>query len=75
MLAIYAFTCRLLMALAAILIIYWITKDNLVEERVAPILLLGIFFMCLYITCYFVDLYTVFAESLMICFLTEEDLN
>ena len=55
--AIYAFAGRIVIALSSILIIYWITRDNLVGEKVPPYLLLGIFFMCLYIVSYFVDVH------------------
>ena len=73
--AIYAFAARVLIALTAIFIVYWITHDNLVGEKVPPYLLLGIFFVCLYIVCYFVDIQVHAAEAVMVCFHTEYELE
>jgi len=59
--SIYAFAARIVMALAVILIIFWITAGIMSEGQVPGSLLLGIFFICLYVTCYFIDIHTVTA--------------
>jgi hypothetical protein len=58
-----------------VLVVYWITKDNLVNEQVPLTVLGGVFLVCLYVTCYFSDVHAVAAEALMVCFLTEYDLE
>ena len=57
------------------LIIYWIGVSNLVQGRVPPYLLLGEFFICLYITCYCSDLHPNIAEAFLVCFLAEYELE
>lgn len=66
---------RTVLALASVMIAYWIARDNLVESRVPPYLLLGIFFACLYITCYCSDLHAIIAQAVLLCFLVEYDLD
>lgn len=73
--SIYALAARIVIALSSVLIIYWITRDNTVEESVPAYLLLGIFFIALFISCYFIDIHVVPAEALMVCFLAESDLE
>jgi hypothetical protein len=63
------------MSLSVVLLIFWIAWNNLSEGKVSLFLVLGVFFICLYVTCYLVDLHTVAAEALMVCFLTEYDLD
>ncbi len=75
MIAVYAFVVRIVLALVSVMIAYWIARDNLVESKVPPYLLLGIFFACLYVTCYCSDLHALIAEAVLICFLLEEDLQ
>lgn len=65
----------MVLALASVMIAYWIARDNLVESKVPPYLLLGIFFACLYITCYCSDLHAIIAEAMLICFLAEYELD
>jgi hypothetical protein len=69
-LAIYSFFSRIVISFAAILIVYWITRDSLVEEKVPFTLLVGVFFISLYISSYFADIQAIVAEALMLCFLT-----
>lgn len=57
------------------LIIYWIGVSNLVQGLVPPTLLLGEFFICLYITCYCSDLHPNIAEAFLVCFLAEYELE
>ena len=57
------------------MIIYWIARDNLVQGMVPPYLLLGEFFICLYITCYCSDLHPNIAEAFLVCFLAEYELE
>jgi hypothetical protein len=66
---IYTFIARVVLSLSAVMIIYWIAYTNLVQSVVPPYLLLGEFFICLYITCYCSDLHTNIAEALLVCFL------
>jgi hypothetical protein len=58
-----------------VLIVYLITKSSLVEEQVPFTVLGGVFIVCLFLSCYCSDLHTVIAEALMLCFLTEYDLE
>lgn len=74
-LEVYTFVARTVLALASVMIAYWIARDNLVESRVPPYLLLGIFFACLYITCYCSDLHAIIAQAVLLCFLVEYDLD
>lgn len=60
-LSVYTFVARVVLALVSVMIAYWIARDNLVESKVPPYLLLGIFFACLYITCYCSDLHAIIA--------------
>lgn len=53
---IYSLATRIFVATAGILIVYWIARDNLVEGKIPPLLLLGVYFIGLYVSCYFVDL-------------------
>jgi hypothetical protein len=72
---IYSLAARIFVATASILIVYWIARDNLVEEKIPPLLLVGIYFIGLYISCYFVDLSICASEGIMIAFLTEIDMD
>ena len=72
---IYALAARLVLALSSVLIIYWIARDNLFESKTPPLLLLGIFFMCLFVTGYFIDIHVDAAEALLICFLAEYEMD
>lgn len=58
---IYALFTRLAIAFASVLLVYWITRDNLVDEKVPMFLLIGVFLICLYIICYFADIHAVIA--------------
>jgi hypothetical protein len=58
-------------ALASILIVYFMAKGSMVEEKIPPLLLLGIFFIGLYISCYFVDIQIDSCEGFLTAFLTE----
>ena len=59
----------------SVMIAYWIARDNLVEGRVPPYMLLGVFFACLYVTCYCSDLHAHIAEAILVCFLAEYELD
>lgn len=72
--AIYALSARLVIALSTILIIYAISSAGLIL-KVPPMLLVGIFFVALYISCYFVDIHVHASEALMLCFLCENDVD
>jgi len=63
------------MSLSVVLLTFWIAKSYLSDGKVPLLLLVGVFFICLYVTCYLVDLHTVAAEALMVCFLSEYDLD
>jgi hypothetical protein len=56
-------------ALSTTLIAYWIMQGRLTGAIVNPYVLLGVFFMALFITCYFVDIHVDVAEALMVAFL------
>jgi hypothetical protein len=72
---IYAFAARIFLSLLTILIVYWISHDNLVDYKVYGVLLVLIFLISLYVTCYFVDVHAIIAEAIIICFLCEYDLD
>ena len=61
LIAVYTVVARVVLALTGMMIVYWIARDNLVESKVPPHLLLGMFFVCMYVTCYFADLHTLVA--------------
>ena len=44
-------------------------------ESIPPYLLVGVFFVCLYISCYFVDIHVHAAEALSVCLLAEYDVE
>lgn len=44
-------------------------QGRLTGSIVNPYVLLGVFFMALFITCYFVDIHVDVAEALMVAFL------
>ncbi len=44
-------------------------------ERVPLTVLAAVFMACLYVSCYFSDVHAVFAEALLVCFLSECDLE
>lgn len=50
-------------------------QNRLSNAEVNPYVLLGVFFMALFVTCYFVDLHVNIAEALMISFLAEWELD
>lgn len=66
---------RVVVSLIAVMIIYWIARDNLVQGKIPPYLLLGEFFICLYITCYCTDIHTNISEAFLVCFLAEYELT
>ena len=57
----YTVVARVVLALTGMMIVYWIARDNLVESKVPPHLLLGMFFVCMYVTCYFADVHALVA--------------
>lgn len=65
----YSLAARLVIALSTTLIAYWIMQGRLTGSIVNPYVLLGVFFMALFITCYFVDIHVDVAEALMVAFL------
>lgn len=73
--SVYTVLSRVVLALIGLMIVYWIARDNLVESKVPPHLLLGMFFICLYVTCYCSDLHALVAEAYLICFLAEYDVE
>lgn len=64
-----------MVALASVLIIFWITRDNAVGYQVPPYLMLGIFFIGLYISNWFIDIHGDAAQALMVCFLADYELE
>ena len=62
-------------ALASVLIIFWIATDNLYTGQAPPYLLLGIFFMCLFVVEYFIDIHIDVSEALLITFLAEYNVD
>ena len=74
-LTVFRFVARVFLSLAAVLIVYWISRDNLTDERIPPYTLVGIFFACLYITSYFSDIHAIIAEAFIVCFLSEYELD
>jgi hypothetical protein len=67
--AVYTSVARVVLALAGVLIVYWIARDNLVDSRVPPHLLVGMFFVSLYVTCYCADVHALIGEAFLVCFL------
>jgi hypothetical protein len=63
------------MVLAVTLIVYAILLPSLSGGKVPGLLLLGVFLIGVFVTCYFVDIHTVAAEALLICLLSEYDLD
>ena len=57
------------------MIAYWIMQGRLTGAIVNPYVLLGVFFMALFITCYFVDIHVDVAEALMVAFLAEFEID
>ena len=73
LISVYTVVSRVVLALIGLMIVYWIARDNLVESKVPAHLLLGMFFVSLYVTCYCADLHALVAEAYLICFLAEYD--
>ena len=71
----YSLAARLVIALSTTLIAYWIMQSKLTNSAVNPYVLLGVFFMALFVTCYFVDIHVNIAEALMVAFLAEWELD
>ncbi len=71
----YSLAARIFVALASIMIVYFIAKGSMVEEKIPPLLLLGIFFIGLYISCYFVDIQIDSCEGFLTAFLTEIEMD
>lgn len=71
----YSLAARLVIALSTMLIAYWIMQGRLTGAIVNPYVLLGVFFMALFITCYFVDIHVDVAEALMVAFLAEYQID
>lgn len=67
----YSLAARLVIALSTMLIAYWIMQNSLSKSLVNPYVLLGVFFMALFVTCYFVDIHVNIAQAIMIAFLAE----
>jgi hypothetical protein len=65
----YSLAARLVIALSTTLISYWIMQSRLTNGVVNPYVLLGVFFMTLFITGFFVDIHVNIAEALMVAFL------
>ncbi len=57
------------------MIVYLMAKGTMVQERIPPLLLLGIFFIGLYISCYFVDIQIDSCEGFLTAFLTEIEMD
>ncbi len=74
-LSIYRLAARLVVGLATVLIIYWMARDNLTGSNIPPFLLVGIFFLCLYLTSYCSDINALVADALLICVLAEAELD
>lgn len=53
----YALAARLVIALSTMLIAYWIMQRSITYSIVNPYVLLAVFFMALFVTCYFVDIH------------------
>ena len=62
-------------ALASVLIVFWISTASLFNGVAPPYLLLGIFFVCLFVVGYFIDIHTDVAEALLITFLAEYEIE
>lgn len=71
----YCLAARIFVALGSILIVYFLAKDSLVEEKIPPLLLLGLFFIGLYISCYFVDIQINSCEGFLTAFLAEIEMD
>lgn len=71
----YSLAARLVIALSTTLIAYWIMQNRLSNAVVNPYVLLGVFLMALFVTCYFVDIHVNIAEALMVAFLAEWELD
>lgn len=67
----YSLSARIIPTLVTLLIVYWISWTTLNYQSINEYLLLGIFFIGLYIVCFFVDIHVCVAEALMISFLAE----
>lgn len=61
LISVYTVVSRVVVALIGLMIVYWIARDNMVESKVPAHLLLGMFFICLYVTCYCSDLHALVA--------------
>lgn len=57
------------------MIAYWIMQGRQTGAVVNPHVLLGVFCIALFITCYFVDLHVDVAEALMVAFLAESEVD
>ncbi len=57
------------------MIVYLMAKGTMVEERIPPLLLMGIFFIGLYISCYFVDIQIDSCEGFLTAFQTEIEMD
>ncbi len=73
--ALYTFAARVATAFIALLLTYWITSSKLVDSQVPMIVMVGVLMGCLYVSSYFSDVHAIVAEALMVCFLTECDLE
>ena len=73
--ALYSFAARIATAFIALLFTYWMTSSRLVDAQVPITVMVGVFMGCLYVSSYFSDLHAIVAEALMVCFLTECDLQ
>ena len=71
----YALCARLVIALLTTLIAYIIMVTKFTITIVNAYVLLGVFFMALFVTYGFVDLHVDVAEALMVAFLAEYDVD
>ena len=71
----YSLAARLVIALSTTMIAYWIMQGRLTGGVVNPYVLLGVFFMALFITNFFVDIHVNVAEALMVAFLAESEVD
>lgn len=64
-----------MIALSTMLIAFGIMQGRLTGSVVNSYVLLGVFFMALFVTCYFVDIHVNIAEALMVAFLAEWEMD